>query len=71
MTVNQGRVKGNYQLDIPLAYLNPLVTGYNDIRRLDKNPYAKLKGEERSIRLIEVLFPRRYPFGGRPPLVWK
>jgi len=36
MTVNPGSVKANYQLDIPLAHLNPLVTGYSDMRKLAK-----------------------------------
>lgn len=71
VSVNPDEGKGDYQLDIPLAYLNPLITGYKDIRELGKNPQVKVKGGKRALRLIEVLFPTGFPSGGEPPLVWE
>jgi predicted acetyltransferase len=68
--VNTDSVKEGYQIDIPLAYLNPLVTGYKDIKELVKDPHVIVKGGEQSIRLVEVLFPKLLPFGGSPPIVW-
>ena len=69
--VTTDSVKANYQLNVPLVHLNPLITGYNDIRELVKNPHVTVKGGKRGTRLIEVLFPRGFPFGGCPPLVWE
>lgn len=78
LEINQGQVfvspddvHGRYQLDIPLACLNPLITGYKGIRELLKNPDVSLKGGKHALRLIEVLFPTGFPFGGFPPLVWE
>lgn len=71
VSVNPDGIKADHQFDIPLAHLNPLVTGYSDIRDVLKNPHIKIRGGKRSIRLIEVLFPRGFPFGGCPPLVWE
>ena len=78
LEINHGRVSVrtdnvNYscQLDIPLAGLNPLITGYKDIRELVRDPHVKAKGGKRAVRLIEVLFPMGFPFGGCPPLVWE
>lgn len=78
LNINHGRVsvstdsvKGDYQLDIPLAYLNPLITGYKDISELAKNPNVKVKGGKLAVRLIEVLFPRGFPNGGTLPIVWE
>lgn len=71
ISVSMDSIKGNYQLDIPLAYLNTLITGYKGIRELVKNPRLELKGGKQAIRLIEILFPAGYPYGGFPPLVWE
>jgi len=78
LNINHGRVsvgtdslQVGYQLDISLACLNPLITGYKDAKELLQNPHVKVKGGERAIRLIEVLFPRGFPSGGTFPLVWE
>jgi len=78
LNINRGQVsvstdiiEGDYQLDISLACLNPLITGCKDIRELLKNPHVKLRGGEEVIRLMEVLFPRGFPSGGIIPLVWE
>jgi len=78
LIINHGRVsvstdivKGNYHLDIPLICLNPLMTGYKDISELVKNPHVRVGGGSRALRLIEVLFPKAFPFGGHLPLVWE
>jgi len=64
-------VKGDYQLDIPLSSLNPLITGYKDIKELLYEPHVKVVGGKQVIRLIEVLFPTGFPFGGHLPIVWE
>ncbi len=69
--IHTDEVKGAYRLDIPLMYLNPLITGYKAIGELIKGPHLKVKGGKRAMRLIEVLFPSGFPFGGCPPLVWE
>jgi predicted N-acetyltransferase YhbS len=56
---------------LPLASLNPLVTGYQGIRDLAKQPATKIRGGEHAQRLIEVLFPEDHPRGGHLPLVWE
>ena len=71
VSVSSDSVQVDYQIDISLACLNPLVTGYKDIRELLQNPHVKVKGSEQAIRLIEVLFPRGFPSGGSFPLVWE
>jgi len=78
LNINHGRVSintdsfnGNYQLTIPLACLNPLITGFKDIRELVKNPQVKVGGGKRAVRLIEVLFPTGFPYGGYLPLFWE
>jgi predicted acetyltransferase len=69
VSVSTNSILIDYQLDISLACLNPLITGYKDIRELlDK---VKVTGGEQAVRLIEVLFPRGLPSGGRLPLVWE
>jgi predicted acetyltransferase len=71
VSVSSKRMKSDYQLDIPLSCLNPLVTGYKDIDELVKNPNVKVKGGKRAVRLIQVLFPSGLPFGGVLPLDWE
>jgi putative acetyltransferase len=68
--VNTDSVNGKYQIDIPLALLNPLVTGYKDIKEIVKDSKVIVKGGDQPLRLVEVLFPQGLPFGGSPPLVW-
>lgn len=71
VSVSIDSVKANYHLDIPLVSLNPLITGYKGIKELVKNPQIRVRGGETALRLIEVLFPTGFPFGGFPPLVWE
>jgi hypothetical protein len=77
MEIERGEVsissegKGNFELDIPLSCLNPLITGCKSIADLIKDPYIRVKGGEHMIRLLEVLFPTGYPSGGALPLVWE
>ncbi len=68
---NTDGVKGDYQLDVPLACLNPLITGYRDIKELVHEPHVEVGGGKHAIRLIEVLFPTGFPFGGHLPIVWE
>lgn len=58
-------------LDLPVACLNPLVTGYNGIDELATDPQARFEGGERTLRLAEILFPEGFPRGGHMPLVWE
>ncbi len=62
---------GDYQLDISLTCLNPLITGYKSITELTKSPQVKVKGGKTALRLIDALFPTGFPSGGHPPLVWE
>ncbi len=71
VSVSKDSVKGDYRLNIPLTCLNPLVTGYKDIRELVKNPHVEVGGGKRAVRLIEVLFPTGFPYGGCLPLFWE
>lgn len=71
ISVGTDRRKCDYQFDLPLAYLNPLVTGFKDIRELVASPHASVRGGKRGLRLIEVLFPRGFPFGAYLPLFWE
>ncbi len=71
VTVSEAEAHCDYQLDLPLAYLNPLITGYRQIGELARNPQVTVKGGKRATRLIDVLFPARLPFGGHLPLVWE
>lgn len=71
VSVSRDSVKGDHQLNIPLACLNPLITGYKDIKELIKDPQVNVRDGRRALRLIEVLFPTDFPFGGCPPLVWE
>ena len=71
VSVSSDSAKADHRLDIPLACLNPLITGYKGIRELAKNPSLKVKGGKHALRLIEVLFPKGYPYGGIPPLFWE
>jgi len=70
VTVNTDVTPGDCQLNIPLALLNPLVTGYKSIRDMLQEETLSMKGEK-IVRLIDVLFPKGFPFGGRLPLVWE
>jgi len=71
VSVSTDSAKGDYRLDIPLTCLNPLMTGYKDIMELIKNLHVKVGGGKRTTRLIEVLFPTGFPYGGYLPLVWE
>lgn len=71
ISIRAERTRCDYQLDVPLAGLNPLVTGFKDIRELVESPKVNVKGGKEGSRLIEVLFPRGFPFGGFPPLYWE
>jgi predicted N-acetyltransferase YhbS len=64
-------IKCDYQIDLPLAFLNPLITGYKDVKEIMKDPRHKVNGGKRAIRLMEILFPTGFPYGGFPPLVWE
>jgi len=71
ISVSTDNVECDCQLVIPLASLNPLVTGYEGIGELIEGPRVEVNGGERALRLIEVLFPTGYPSGGFFPLVWE
>jgi predicted acetyltransferase len=70
VSVSMDNIKTDYQLDIPLAFLNPLITGYKDISELSTTSDVKVRGGELATRLIEVLFPVGFPSGGMLPVVW-
>ncbi|MDH5450119.1 MAG: GNAT family N-acetyltransferase [Candidatus Bathyarchaeota archaeon] len=70
VTVNTDVTTGDCQLDIPIASLNPLITGYKSIHDLLQEIVLSTKGKN-IIRLIDVLFPKGFSFGGRLPLVWE
>lgn len=70
VTVNRDVTAGDCQLEISLASLNPLVTGYKSIYDLLRERALSMKGKK-VLRLIDVLFPKDFPFGGRLPLVWE
>ena len=70
VTVNTDVTAGDCQLNILLASLNPLVTGYKSIHDLLHEGALPVKSK-RVMRLIDVLFPKGFPFGGRLPLVWE
>jgi hypothetical protein len=70
VSVSTDSIEGDYQLDIPLACLNPLVTGYKGISELVRTPHVEVR-EKLAVRLIEVLFPTGFPTGGIPPIAWE
>ena len=70
VTVDTDVTAGNCQLNIRIASLNSLITGYKSIHDLVHEGIISMKGRN-MMRLIEVLFPRGFPFGGRLPLVWE
>jgi len=70
VTVNTDVTHGDCQLNIPLDSLNPLITGYKSIRDLLQEGALSMEGKK-VLRLIDVLFPKGFPFGGRLPLVWE
>jgi len=70
VTVDKGVTTGDCQLETPFALLNPLVTGYKSIHDILQEETLSMKGEK-IVRLIDVLFPKDFPFGGRLPLVWE
>jgi len=70
VTINTDITAGKYQLNIPLASLNPLVTGYKSVHDLLREGALSVKSK-RVMRLCDVLFPKGFPFGGRLPLVWE
>jgi predicted acetyltransferase len=71
ISVFSGKAKGNYELNIPWAQLNPLVTGYKSIQEIFESPSVRIKGGKKALRLIEILFPKGYPSGGLIPLFWE
>jgi hypothetical protein len=71
VTTSMDDITGDYQLDISLACLNPLTTGYKSITELTESPQVKVKGGKTALRLLDVLFPTGFPSGGHPPLVWE
>ncbi len=71
VSVSADNVKSDYQLDIPLSCLNPLITGYKGISELVKNPNVKVRGGKLALRLINILFPTGFPYGGDIPLFWE
>lgn len=71
IAVNGDDVKADYELEIPLLSLNPLITGFKGANELVKEPLVKVKGGRRALRLTEVLFPTGYPFGAWIPLFWE
>ena len=71
-TTMRGEATGvENSVTLPLASLNPLVTGYQGIRDLARQPATEIGGGEHAQRLIEVLFPEDHPRGGHLPLVWE
>jgi len=70
VTVNTDITASDCQFNIPLASLNPLITGYKSIHYLLQEGALSVKGKK-IVRLIDVLFPKGFPFGGRLPLVWE
>ncbi len=60
-----------FQLDIPLSFCNPLITGYLDGNEVIQKPHVSVIGGAPARRLIEVLFPAGWPSGGFLPLVWE
>jgi len=71
VSVGTNGARSDYQLDIPLSCLNPLITGYKDISELVKNPSVRVSGGKWAVRLIKILFPTGLPYGGNLPLVWE
>jgi L-amino acid N-acyltransferase YncA len=71
VTTSADDITSDYQLDISLTYLNPLITGYKGIAELTNSPQVKVKGGKRALRLTHVLFPTGFPSGGHLPLVWE
>lgn len=71
VSVRETETKCDYQLDIPLDCLNPLITGYRSISEVATNPQVNVQGGKHATRLIDVLFPTRLPFGGHLPLFWE
>jgi len=70
VTVDTDVTAGDCQLNIPLASLNPLITGYKSIHDLLQEGALSIKSKN-IVRLIDVLFPKGFPFGGRLPLSWE
>lgn len=71
VSVEANHTHTDYKLDIPLSSLNPLITGYKGIDELIKNSHVKVDGEKSALRLIQVLFPNDFPYGGLIPIVWE
>ncbi|MCW4026485.1 MAG: GNAT family N-acetyltransferase [Candidatus Bathyarchaeota archaeon] len=78
LEINHGQVsackdtiKGDYELTVSLACLNPLVTGFKGIKELVDDHGVEVKGGRRALRLIEVLFPTGFPSGAQLPLFWE
>ncbi len=78
LSINHGKVsaspdnsQADYELEIPLASLNPLVTGCKDICELAATSKLKIKGGKQATQLIKTLFPRGTPTGSNMPLFWE
>ena len=76
--IDQGQVSvtedtggGGFQLSLPLALLNPLITGYLASCEVLRRPHVTVTGGKPARRLIEILFPAGWPSGGFLPLVWE
>ena len=71
VSVSTDIIKEDYGLTIPLASLNPLVTGFKGVEELVEDHGVGVKGGSRALRLIEVLFPTGFPSGAQLPLFWE
>jgi len=71
VTVDAEEVKADYELEISLSSLNPLITGFKGVKEFTEDPRVRIKGGKKALRLIEVLFPTGYPFGAHIPLFWE
>jgi len=71
VSIATGKYDTRFQLAIPLADLNPLITGYKSIQELAKNTGVKVRGGKKALRLTEVLFPTGFPSGGFLPTTWE
>ena len=71
VTTSTDDIVGDYQLDISLACLNPLITGYKSITDLTSSSQVEARGGKAALRLIDILFPTGFPSGGHLPLIWE
>lgn len=71
VSVSTDIIKEDYELTIPLASLNPLVTGFKGIKELVEDHGVGVNGGRQALRLVEVLFPTGFPSGAQLPLFWE